>query len=80
MTDEWEPAQSDLEWTERTLGLLRDGGTWITTFASYEVHHKARVITCFPFHQLSPGAAESHARVKKVLNILGWQVQEQEGP
>lgn len=64
-----------MEWTQRLLGMLRDGGAWAIPRSGAmvtSVNHKDK--TCELHHAAALGKSE-HG-VKRVLETLGWKVTE----
>lgn len=75
MTD-WEPTKSDIAWTRSLIDTLSDGGMWMVPANCYgycfdktKRHVIARSLKAAPPYD------ETHARIAKVLGMLGYTVE-----
>ena len=63
----WTPAASDVAWTQRTVGGIKDGGVWGLPSArmAYRINHTERKL------ELVEGAAtDLHERVTKCCALM----------
>lgn len=65
--DNWQPSQSDIEWVRRTLGMIKEGGHWVTSEGVYQVDHRLKTLTLIQGYK-----AQIFHRTAKVLPLMGW--------
>lgn len=74
----YKPSESDKQWLRNLLSLLKDGGTWGTSFAVYRVDKANKqlkeVDAEIPFVPSEPHNEEDKRRVRLVAEAIGWKV------
>ncbi len=67
----WKPTEQDYSWQRKFLSLMKDGGTWLTSYGAYQVNHRTKTLT---LSNLIPGYDEDRRRIKDVCKGIGWKV------
>lgn len=70
----WEPTPEDIEWTKGVIENLEDGQDWMEGEMAFRKTGKT-TLSLLTRTERSEGAAE---RVRVVLDILGWELDESE--
>lgn len=67
----WEPTADDIEWTIRTLSVIKDGGVWaVPASMSLFTLYKSRK----EYGMTGDPMCETNQRIMKVLSKLGYKL------
>ena len=70
----WKPAQSDLDWVQSLISMVRQDGLWTLpgTLNTYRINHDKKQF----IHLIGETTDQTHLRTRECLLLLGWSMTE----